>query len=336
MATINDYNTESFTYPADVMGDQYGGNFAMFFINIQSDSKLSMPTRGGADTGLSVLSDIQTGINTGMANISESRAMFNNMIMGMGAGGLFSAGASFLSGASDAAKSALKTAAGAGAVAGAISGVAAMGSGEFSAPVKRLKTAIALHMPTSLNIRYSVNYEETETSTMAGLNELTNLHLGNTFDAAAAYGLQTAPNSGALQKLSKTAPNPMKEQIFRSVDYRTFTFSYRFAPRNEKEASNALNIIDQFKFHMHPEFKDQTGFLYLFPSEFDVVYYTGGNENDKIHKHTSCVLTEVNLNYTPNGMFNTFPNGMPTQIEMQLTFKELATLDKAKIQSGGF
>lgn len=334
MATINDYNTESFTYPADVMSDEYGGNFAMFFINVQSDSKLSMPTIGGVDTGLGSLSGVTTGLNTGLTNIGAAHAAVNSAAEAFITGGIGTAIVNLFS--SKGSMEALKAAGGAGAIAGAISGVAAMGSGEFSAPVKRLKTAIALHMPTSLNIRYSVNYEEVDTVNMAGMNELTSFNLGNTFDAATNKALGASINSGAIQKLSKTAPNPMKEQIFRTVDFRTFTFSYRFAPRNEKEASNALNIINQFKFHMYPEFKDKVGFNYIFPSEFDVVYYSGGNENDKIHKHTSCVLTEAAVNYTPNGVFTTFPNGMPTQIEMQLTFKELVSLDKDKIKTGGF
>jgi hypothetical protein len=38
------------------------------------------------------------------------------------------------------------------------------------------------------------------------------------------------------------------------------------------------------------------------------------------------------VNYSPNGQFTAFENGMPTQINVTLTFKELATLTKEKIQ----
>jgi len=93
-----------------------------------------------------------------------------------------------------------------------------------------------------------------------------------------------------------------------------------------------LNIIRSFKYHMHPEFKDTTGFLYIYPSEFDIVYYKGTQENLNIHRHTSCVLTEMNVNYTPNGIFSTFANGMPTQINITLTFKELMLLSKELIE----
>ena len=85
---------------------------------------------------------------------------------------------------------------------------------------------------------------------------------------------------------------------------------------------------------MHPEFKDGNNFVYIYPSEFDVYYYQGGQENLTIHRHTSCVLTEMNINYTPNGVFTTFSNGMPTQINVQMTFRELALLTKDKIKDG--
>jgi hypothetical protein len=42
------------------------------------------------------------------------------------------------------------------------------------------------------------------------------------------------------------------------------------------------------------------------------------------------------VNYSPNGVFSTFANGMPTQIDLALSFKELTKLDKQKITEGGY
>ena len=85
---------------------------------------------------------------------------------------------------------------------------------------------------------------------------------------------------------------------------------------------------------MHPEFKDEASFVFIYPSEFDIHYYNISGDNTAIHKHTSCVLTDLNINYTPNGSFTTFANGTPTQINLQMTFKELAILTKDQIQAG--
>ena len=46
---------------------------------------------------------------------------------------------------------------------------------------------------------------------------------------------------------------------------------------------------------MHPDFKDDEGFLYLYPGEFEIYYYIGDQENPFVHNHTSAVLKEVNV-----------------------------------------
>jgi len=83
-----------------------------------------------------------------------------------------------------------------------------------------------------------------------------------------------------------------------------------------------------FRYHMLPEYFDKTNFMYIYPSEFDVKYYSGDKENEHLEKQMTAVLTSCSINYTPDGQFNTFSNGMPTKIRMQLQFKELAVPTK--------
>jgi hypothetical protein len=201
-----------------------------------------------------------------------------------------------------------------------------------------------------MSTTYSINYDEEDTDVYAiGLaaiggtasldKALQQKSMSNvakdvanaTAAAGVAVGLKL-PGTGGISKLTGLAPNPRKEQIFKHVNFRTFTFDYQFYPRDAQEAENVLNIIYQFKLHMHPEFKDANNFLYVYPSEFDIFYYNNGQENMNVNRHTSCVLTDMTVNYSPNGQFTSFANGMPTQINVTLTFKELATLTKEKIQ----
>jgi len=125
--------------------------------------------------------------------------------------------------------------------------------------------------------------------------------------------------------------NPRKEQLFRSVDNRRFTFEYQFAPRSEAEAKNIKRIINTFKYHMHPEYLDNSSKLaYLFPSEFDIVHMFNNKESEHMNKISTCVLAEMTVNYSPNGQFSTHTDGFPTQINVQLTFIELETLTKER------
>jgi hypothetical protein len=156
-------------------------------------------------------------------------------------------------------------------------GVAASMSPDASRSKKRLKTAIALHVPNQLSIRYGANYSEEDTVGLsmaaAGGSELMKaLDSDNVNSDVKGVGkaiianlaLSKGPMAGANSKVLGLAANPKKEQIFKGVDFRTFSFDYQFFPRDSKEAENVRQIINQFKYHMHPEFKDSNNFIYIY------------------------------------------------------------------------
>ena len=336
------YQIGSFAYPVDIMSKQYGGNYAMFFINVQSESKLQeISGSNGLATNLLTGLATATGLNA-VTNkpISVAAAAIGQGVIGAGEGAIVSSVFDKIGKSIGTLGAALI---GAGVRSLAV-GAIAYEAGGFNQPVKRLKTAIALHMPIAFSVKYTVNYEEADVGlgyrgAQALGNNITSLSgIGSSaLEGGSAAAMSAAGDaSGMLSKLSKTAVNPVKEQVFKSVDFRMFTFNYTFAPRSSTESQNCLNIIQQFKFHMHPEFKSEDQFLYIYPSEFDISYYNNNKQNDKIHHHTSCVLTDLALDYAPQGTYSTFADGTPTQINMTLTFRELGKLNKENIQKDKF
>lgn len=345
----NKYKVSGYSYPEDLTNNEiYGGNYAIFYINVNVDSKLLKENGGNAvitddknytrERGPLVAQDL------GKAGVTAA-GVGENVARGAVAGGVVTKS---LGGA-------LKGSAVAGAPGAIGLGAAAVVAGSTNRSQKRLETAIALHIPNQLQIRYGTQWSEEDTSTAlmlpllgeAALKALGNAATGNwggdspnaraMGQGMAAFGLAggvPGTNTGVVSAATGLAFNPRKEQVFKGVDFRTFQFDYQFFPRSQTEARNVLDIIKMFKLHMHPEFKDKNKFLYIYPSEFDISYFTNGTENPALHKHTSCVLTEMSVNYTPNGQFTSFPDGTPTQINMQLTFRELAQLDKPMIQGG--
>jgi hypothetical protein len=333
-AEASPYQVNQHMYPSDLLSDnkEYGGNYVIFYINIAIDSKLAKSLKADnfvdnitpRDRGDLIAQNLttdkllagQTGLIVGGAAVGEA--------LGLGA----------LS----------KTAAVLAEVGAATTTTMAASANRAQ---RRLKTAIAMHVPNQLQIRYGMQWGDEDTGALQmattaseellaavsagsakGLSDpaqaiVTNLALSN-------KGFQAAGLSAA----TGMASNPKKEQIFKGVDFRSFSFDYQFFPKSAEEAQNVLNIIKTFKFHMHPEFKDNNNFIYIYPSEFDIFYYNNGIENQNIHRHTSCVLKEMSVNYTPNGAFTTFPNGMPTQINVTMMFQELALLTKDKISEG--
>lgn len=210
---------------------------------------------------------------------------------------------------------------------------------------KRLKAAIVLYVPNSLQNRYSVTWSEEGNDSMINgldfaakavsgiLNTVkgtANSELKDTAVGAVGVAALSGKNGAYLQKSTGITPGQSKaQQLFRSVDFREFSFQYQFNPKNADEALNVMHIIKLFKYHMLPEFLGGSEkYLYVYPSEFDIKYYMNSKENQFLEKQYTAVLTSMNINYTPNGQFMTFANGMPTNINVDLNFKELVTPTK--------
>ena len=348
------YTIGQHTYPRDLIGNykEYGESMILFNINVLEESKL------GKSIGDNYVKDASPSIRSEFIaqDYSNTRVIATNTAVQ----GLLGAGGTAAATSSDPILGGLM----AGAVGFRTAEYIAPKSGKFTRPVKRLKTAIALHMPNQLQVRYGMNWQDkdllTETAAVESMSVgsvaagvaggVVAKALGNSpaKGAAVGYGaanvigkpgmtsaiaLANLPGGDALSAGSGVAANPKKEQLFKGVDFRTFNINYEFYPRSQEEANNVLAIIYQFKYHMHPEYKDDA-FLFLYPSEFDIFYYKGSGLNKAIHKHTSCVLSDMTINYTPNGQYTTFPDGTPTQINVQFTFKELGILTKDKIEMG--
>lgn len=145
-----------------------------------------------------------------------------------------------------------------------------------------------------------------------------------------------------IQATSKKVENPYKEQLFRSMGFRKFGFDYRFAPRTENEAIQVFGdpdnrkerpgIIETFLKHMHPT-KSQTGLFLTYPSEFLIIYYHKGAENNFVRKISNCALTDMTVDYGSEG-FTTFANGCPTEAVIRMQFTELETLTTDRIVGG--
>jgi hypothetical protein len=199
---------------------------------------------------------------------------------------------------------------------------------------KRLAAAIVLYMPNALVQDTTVSWQEEDLDSNAAAVIRAGLQVAKgDFAGAAETGLsQVGANmlrsaANFVSPLTRVTPgNTRAEQLFKKVNFRSFNMNYSFAPKSEQEAANVLSIIRMFKHHMLPEYKDglATSFLFLYPSEFQIKYYVGPKENQHIEKQLTAVLTSVSINYTPNGMFTTFPNGMPQQIDFTMSFTELS------------
>ena len=161
----------------------------------------------------------------------------------------------------------------------------------------------------------------------------------------AASGLieALADAEGGIELANKVfgrAANPYLEVLFQGPELRTFNYNFTFAPKNKEEQLEVKKIIQLFRFHQAPEHRSDHSLFLGLPSEFDIHYMyqstaagKEAHENTFYNKIATCVLQNVNVDYTP-GKVASHQDGSPVLIKMSLQFLETEMLTKKHIEMG--
>ena len=145
--------------------------------------------------------------------------------------------------------------------------------------------------------------------------------------------------------LSRTAgviANANTELLFAGVSLRSFEFNWLMSPRDVREAAQVRMIIRALKQWSAPRklkklVSGKTGadaagtgqaggptYFLGTPNIFRLRYLTAGNKDILgVNKFKPCALTDINLNYTPEGMWMAYQDGQPVAVQMSLKFNEL-------------
>ena len=118
--------------------------------------------------------------------------------------------------------------------------------------------------------------------------------------------------------------NPNLELLFNGPRLRQFNFNFKLTPRQPAEASVIREIIFRLKKHSAP--KKSSGQLFLkFPDIFKLEYvYQGSGQHPFMNKFKPCALTNVSVDYTPDGSYMTYgENGSMTSYNLALSFGEI-------------
>lgn len=224
---------------------------------------------------------------------------------------------------------------------------------KMSGLTRRIDKSIALYIPNNIQTSYASDWS---TSNLESV--------GAVFDAATSIGdlsgsqswknmfnaaKEVAPDAilstltGAAQKLtgvnvkdakqaySRTVANPYTEVIFNGVQNRSFSFTFKFIPKSQKEQDIIKAIIDLLKFHRAPEVKyGSVNNYWLFPSEFDITFLNKGEQNKYLFKISTCALTNMTVNYGGEANFATHADGSAFSTELTLEFMEMETLTKER------
>jgi hypothetical protein len=226
-----------------------------------------------------------------------------------------------------------------------------------------ISDSMILYAPApSMKFTYSANYENLDT----GIAGILGQAIGNFKDSkgivdslkAAASGMPDAAAiigrkalfgaaslipgfenaESAFDKAKGQAMNPQMEVVFKSVPFRTFEFPFEFAPKNPSEKDSIHKIINMFKFHMLPEYQGTTKGFFNVPSEFQITYMYRADRNTYIPRVSRCVLTNMTVDYAPEGVISSFipdsQGAAPTFATMNLSFTETEIMTKERIADG--
>lgn len=339
------YDLKQFTYPSNLFSnkEEYGSTWVMFNINVlEQSASFSEKTTTISDTQSKRWTNADARGQTGL----QSAAALATSALAVGGAVTLT---SRLSG-TEAPAAGAKTTLG---VAVAV-GIPLAVAGTANRATKRLSAAIQLPMPNSLIAPYSVGWGEDNTKLFdlmmrapgIGVDALKGIVTldgegiskagGNIADVATSLALSanSLVGNAGVSAAAGLASNPKKEMFFDGVDFRTFTLEYRLYPKNAQESAYIKNIIDMFKYHMYPEYKSNTRFTFIYPSEFDITFFKGdGIENPWVTRIATSVLTNMSVNYTPSGVWAVHDDGSPVMVQLSLTFKELSIITKENLRN---
>lgn len=135
-------------------------------------------------------------------------------------------------------------------------------------------------------------------------------------------GAATGDSKALMQRSTGQVINPNMEMLFNGPSLRTFSFTFNFTARSAAEGRTILRIIRFFKQGMSP-IKSASNLFLKSPHTFKLEYKNGGRSHRALNKFKECACTTCGLQYTPDGNYATYEDGIMTKYQMTLGFSEL-------------
>ena len=135
-------------------------------------------------------------------------------------------------------------------------------------------------------------------------------------------GINKRPNE-VLGRFAGQIINPNLELIFGGPTLRSFQYSFRLTPRNDKETQAVRSIIRFFKQGMSIK-ENPTNLFLSAPNVFQPRFYNKeGRQHTFINTIKKCACTSFTVNYVPDNTFMTLPNSSMTAYEIGMSFQEM-------------
>lgn len=139
---------------------------------------------------------------------------------------------------------------------------------------------------------------------------------------AAIFTSQAIGKSNILSRTKGAVFNPNMELLFSGPTLRPFGFTFKLSARGTKDREQIRQIIRFFKQGMAVQRTISTLFLKA-PHTFKIQYLHKSKDHPYINQIKECALLSFTVNYTPEGNYMTFADGLMTSYEITMQFQEL-------------
>ena len=124
--------------------------------------------------------------------------------------------------------------------------------------------------------------------------------------------------------------NPNVELMYEAPELRGFNLNFKMMPRDPQEGRDIFGICQTLKKAVLPSWGGKikggevgVGSLLTLPKIVSVKFMTGNGLNKYVTQYKPCAITNVSINYTPDGSYATYQDGSPVATLLSVQFKEL-------------
>lgn len=159
-----------------------------------------------------------------------------------------------------------------------------------------------------------------------------------------ATGGDSLSNDDVFGLISGAILNPNTELLFSGVDMRNFQLNFKLVPRNAQEAAQVNAIVAHFKKASLPDrvpekiFGSDESIKRNFigvPKLVRVSFMSGSSEHKQLPKFKMCAITQVDVNYTPDGVYATYKGGQPVAMNLSIGFQETKICFSDELDASG-
>ena len=167
--------------------------------------------------------------------------------------------------------------------------------------------------------------------------------LSDTMSKVLSGANQSISQDDILGSTTAKIKNPNVELLFGGPRIRNVGFKFKMSARTENEAKQIHNICHTFKMESLPAFgnaagdgnvpKDSTAFTNFIkvPDLVRMKLMKGGELHPYLSQYKALALTNVDINYTPDGSYATYIGGYPAAVELSIQMAETKIVYKENL-----